>query len=100
MSTILPLSRLLEEIVANDANYIERYNLIWQAMGQAAAEGIPVGILLDPAEPEWPCVYIELPTGQVSWHMPKHSCPYDGHTTEEKFRRIQAFTRKGDADAS
>lgn len=49
------------------------------------------------------CVYIDLPTGQVSWHFHdsqawlfSHLLPYrgewDGHTTEEKYERLLAFT--------
>ena len=51
-------------------------------------------------EPEWyGCVYIDLPTGQVSWHyhvsetplfadLPIYDRPWDGHDTEEKYRRL------------
>lgn len=51
---------------------------------------------------EWHnCVYIDLPTGQVSWHyhdrdahlfadLPAYSGEWDGHTTEEKYRRLAA----------
>lgn len=48
------------------------------------------------------CVYIDLPTGQVSWHyhdneahlfaeLPSYTKPWDGHTTEEKYRRLSAL---------
>jgi hypothetical protein len=52
---------------------------------------------------EWHgCVYIDLPTGQVSWHyhdreaylfggLPPYTKPWDGHTTEEKYRRLAAL---------
>lgn len=69
-------------------------------------------------EPEWHgCVYIDLPTGQVSWHYHErdadlfsHLGPYqgkwDGHDTPEKYRRLAALTapahdlyKTGDADA-
>jgi len=51
-------------------------------------------------EPEWHgCVYIDLPTGQVSWHyhdddahlfngLPAYTKPWDGHDTPEKYRRL------------
>jgi hypothetical protein len=57
-------------------------------------------------DPEWEgCVYIELPTGQVSWHyhdreaylfegLPAYTKPWDGHTTEQKYERIERL-RKG-----
>jgi len=45
------------------------------------------------------CVYIDLPTGQASWHyrdsqahlfdhLPEYQGTWDGHTTDEKYRRI------------
>lgn len=48
------------------------------------------------------CVYIDLPTGQVSWHIHdremaqfEHLPPYvgewDGHDTPEKYRRLSAL---------
>lgn len=58
----------------------------------------------DPAEPEWSVVYVDSPTGQLSWHIaerdldlfthvefvpPNHPlAQWDGHTTNEKFLRI------------
>lgn len=56
----------------------------------------------DPSEPDWPVLFIELPTGQVSWHfaptdvdllegIPTSERPWDGHTTEEKYQRLQAL---------
>lgn len=55
----------------------------------------------DPEYPDWPVVYVELPTGQASWHISpddwwifacvprKHGAPWDGHTTEDKYQRIR-----------
>jgi hypothetical protein len=48
------------------------------------------------------CVYIDLPTGQVSWHfhdshahlfadLPSYPKPWDGHDTDEKYRRLDAI---------
>lgn len=51
-------------------------------------------------DPEWHgCVYIDLPTGQVSWHyhdreaplfadLPSYVGEWDGHTTDQKYYRI------------
>lgn len=53
---------------------------------------------------EWHgAVYIDLPTGQVSWHyhdreahlfetLPPYAKPWDGHDTPEKYRRLAALT--------
>jgi hypothetical protein len=45
------------------------------------------------------CIYIDLPTGQASWHfhdseahlfahLPPYDGEWDGHTTEEKYERM------------
>jgi hypothetical protein len=64
----------------------------------------------DPAEPDWPVLYVTLPTGQASWHIAPddvelfshvdvydNATPgapqWDGHTTEEKYERIAAHVR-------
>lgn len=80
--------KTLLQIVENDLNYDVRYGLVLKAMYLANVLGHEVGIRIDPYEPNWPVVYIELPAGQVSWHMPKHDRPWDGHNTEEKHERI------------
>ena len=42
----------------------------------------------------WPIVVIHLPEGQLSWHMPPDLIPYDSHSTEENYRRIDEFVRQ------
>lgn len=74
-----------------DADYEKRYGLVLDAMARARRLGFETGYRIDPNEPEWPVAYIELPTGQVSWHMPQHPKPYDGHSTEEKYERISRW---------
>lgn len=89
------LKLTLEEIAKADAEtppaYKDRYRLVLAAMHFATLAGLETGIALDQSEPEWPVIYIELPTGQVSWHMPQHAKPWDGHTTETKYERIRAY---------
>lgn len=62
----------------------------------------------DTANPDWPVLTLELPTGQASWHIAKADLPlfahvrdadqaeataaYDGHTTDEKNARIRQHT--------
>lgn len=57
-------------------------------------------------------LYVLLPTGQVSWHFsdadaadllkwipkrrPAKSRQYDGHSTQEKFARVESFARHED----
>jgi hypothetical protein len=40
---------------------------------------------------DWPVLYIDLPSGQVSWHMPAYRGRWDGHSTEAKYDRIREW---------
>jgi hypothetical protein len=80
--------------------YTERNGMIMVAMTFAVNAGIPVGVRIDAKEPEWPVVFFELPTGQVSWHIPQHINEWDGHTTEEKYKRVKRFVESGAEDAT
>lgn len=85
------LGRILANIERYDEDYPKRYGLVLAAIDCAQRAGYQAGFRIDPDEPEWPVAYIELPTGQVSWHMPQHPNPWDGHSTEEKYRRCRAY---------
>lgn len=91
------LVEVLAQVEEHDTDYDTRFRLVWQAVDLARAVGYPAGVRIDPAEPEWPVVYIELPTGQVSWHMPQHPEPWDGHDTAEKYRRVREFVQSAGA---
>jgi hypothetical protein len=57
----------------------------------------------EPWENDWRnIIYIDLPTGQISWHihdselamfnfLPYYHATWDGHTTEEKYRRLLEY---------
>jgi hypothetical protein len=64
----------------------------------------------DPNEPDWPVLFVTLPTGQVSWHVSPDDldlfdhvtvghATWDGHSTDEKNDRIRRYvdmlTQKG-----
>ncbi|MBM2623867.1 hypothetical protein JIG36_51100 [Actinoplanes sp. LDG1-06] len=69
--------------------YARRNRAVLVALGAAVAAGLSAGIGVDPAYgTEWPVVYIDLPTGQVSWHVTAYGPTWDGHTTTEKYARI------------
>lgn len=85
------LTTLLFWIERNDTNYAKRAKLVFAALVIALEIGYKAGIRIDPEHPTWPVVFIELPTGQVSWHMAEHDHPWDEHTTEEKYQRCAAF---------
>ena len=86
--------------------YGER-NLIAQAFAAVMEElGWHVAWGVDPAEPDWPVLYVQTTHGQVSWHIPKaeriyepsHLCGHgpmvwDGHTPDEKAARLADFVR-------
>lgn len=86
---------------AVDEAYYERNQLV-----AALARLFPSGLRktdIDEWHPEWHgCVFIDLPTGQVSWHyhereahlfagLPPYTKPWDGHNTQEKYRRLAAL---------
>ncbi|MBW4700360.1 hypothetical protein [Micromonospora sp. RL09-050-HVF-A] len=73
------------------AAYTERNALIWSALALAHEAGVPAGMGYDPADPHPVVVYLELPTGQVSWHLPAHPTGWDGHSTAAKYERVAAF---------
>lgn len=84
-----------------DAVYVER-NQVVAALSKlfpAGQKRTRIGGLDD----AWHnCVYIDLPTGQVSWHfhdrdaeifahLPQYEGEWDGHDTPEKYRRVAAL---------
>ncbi|PWU52721.1 hypothetical protein DLJ47_17865, partial [Micromonospora sp. S4605] len=73
------------------AAYTRRNALIWAALALAADAGVPAGVGHDAADPRPVVVYLELPTGQVSWHLPAHPVGWDGHSTATKYARVAAF---------
>lgn len=90
-----------------DFLYTERARVAISLARQCRSLGYSIGFARDAAEPEWPVLFIELPGfGQVSWHLsplsrrdlagdiPDDSTwVFDGHTTEEKYRRLDAWSR-------
>lgn len=109
MADLAAIDEAMEAAGANphqaelDAVYSERNKLV-----ALLASLYPSGIKRT-AIPGWDeawhgCVYIDLPTGQASWHyhdreaeLFSHLLPYpgdwDGHTTEAKYERIVALAK-------
>lgn len=90
-----------------DGAFEERDRVVMLAVKLAMAQGLPVGQLPHVGEnwgPQWKrLVAIELPTGQVSWHMPEsraylfdwlppHARGWDSHDTAVKYQRIDALS--------
>lgn len=102
--------RLVAMRARKDAAYLER-NQVVAALAGAAIQLGGRAWLARTAIPGWDpswhgCVYIELPgdSGQVSWHfhdshahlfagLPTGTIPWDGHDTDEKYRRLDRFAR-------
>ena len=88
-----------------DATYLER-NQVVALLARLFPSGIRRTDIVEWDEEWHGCVYIGLPTGQVSWHyhdshaylfahLPPYDGEYDGHTTEEKYERVWQC-REGD----
>jgi hypothetical protein len=92
----------LEE--ARDVAYLERNQLV-----SLLSKLFPAGLkrtAIEGWDPAWHnCVFLDLPTGQASWHFHDreeylfaHLGPYagewDGHTTGEKYARIEMYPYK------
>ena len=83
-----------------DDAYTDR-NLAVLALAKLAMRaGFRVGVKPDD---EWPILYVDLPTGQVSWHIkasdmvgewPPYDGEWDGHDLEEKRRRVKEFLKE------
>lgn len=94
---------------AKDLAYVERNRLV-----RFLAALFPSGIretTIEGWDPEWNnCVYVDTPLGQMSWHyhdnqlelfadLPPYEKPWDGHTTEEKYARLQRLTHMTNTEA-
>jgi hypothetical protein len=87
----MTLNSALLGVLRNGEDYEARNCFVVLAVAEAMMLGYPAGFRIDPAEPEWPVAFIELESGQVSWHLPQHPNEWDGHTTEERERRVTAY---------
>lgn len=104
------LKTLSPHEMAMNAVYKERNQCVALVARMAIALGCKAGLgKHDPSDtswdPEWlNIVFIDLPTGQVSWHfhdrelplfegLPAYEKPWDGHSTPEKYERVGAAFR-------
>jgi hypothetical protein len=90
-----------------DELYAERLALVAALAQVAESKGWRCCWWIDPElqgqAGKWPVLCIELPTGQVTWHIERfdfysagferfpqlHHSVWDGHSTKEKLRRIR-----------
>ena len=87
-----------------DRAYLER-NALFLAL---CSTGGKSWVAPDPSEPDWMVVFLQLPAGQVSFHIHAREfpdfmrCPFvqasgdpwDGHETPEKWRRVLALIER------
>lgn len=84
-----------------DAAYLER-NQVVAALAKCFPSGVGRTAIEGWSEDWHGVVYIDLPTGQASWHhhdsqaylfadLPPYTKPWDGHTTPEKYERLAAM---------
>jgi hypothetical protein len=93
---------------AKDGAYWERNNLV-----ALLSKVFPAGkkkTAIEGWSEDWHgCVYIDLPTGQASWHyhdsqahlfdhLPEYQGEWDGHTTGEKYERLAGYQATAQAD--
>lgn len=84
--------------------YTERNACVGMALVMAKKLGYRIGIKTE--DPEWPIIFIDLPTGQVSWHIAKNDLigyfpdriveyqgDYDGHNFTEKYGRLVEYAQ-------
>jgi hypothetical protein len=83
---------------SKDAAYLER-NQVVAALAKAFPSGTARTAIEGWTEDWHGCVYIDLPTGQASWHfhdsqaylfadLPPYTGEWDGHSTEKKYARL------------
>ncbi len=91
---------ITELLAERDALYADRNRAVQLAAKLAEERGYAVGLRVDPNEPDWPVLMIDLPTGQISYHLASgeaypvwdlYEGEWDGHTNEEKADRIYRF---------
>jgi len=94
---------LTEMEARKDAAYLER-NQVVAALAKCFSSGVARTAIEGWSEDWHGCVYIDLPTGQASWHfhdshahlftgLPPYTKPWDGHSTEEKYGRLSALAQ-------
>ena len=101
-------TQLLQMTATKDGAYLERNRCVALIARMALAMGLRAGTArtaIEGWDEAWHgVVYIDLPTGQASWHyhdsqahlfanLPAYTGTWDGHDTPEKYRRVDgAFT--------
>lgn len=92
----------IERLTAEKDGAYEERNKVVAALAKVFPSGIAKTDIPGWLEEWHGCVYIDLPTGQASWHyhdsqaylfesLPPYEGEWDGHDTTEKYRRLAAL---------
>lgn len=111
---IAAMEKALDEMEARkDGAYRERNQVVAALAALSLSHGYSVCLTKTAIEgwsDDWHgCIYIQLPTGQVSWHfhdshaelfngLPHGSVTWDGHDTPEKYRRLAALQPRSEKE--
>jgi hypothetical protein len=90
VTTLVAYLRAIER-AESENDYERRNHFVLLALAEALREGYEAGIKIDLKEVKWPVVFIDLPTGQVTWHILEYQKHWDGHDTGEKWRRVHLY---------
>lgn len=100
-----PMTATEAGVSVTDLAYTERNRLV-AALARIGGWTVWTGI--DSDAPGYVVVYVETPKGQLSWHVKEDEARalfphfafenvggvWDGHTTDEKYRRVAALTQE------
>ena len=85
---------------SKDDAYFDRNQAV-QVMAKMARQlGMKIGLRQDTDKPDWPVLMIDLPTGQVGYHLPRdqvigewpeYEKEWDGHSLADKRKRMTLF---------
>lgn len=115
LAVIGELTRGRDQVTAaKDAAYMERNQCVAALARVAVAQGCDAYLARHEGgewDDDWrTIVFIELPTGQVSWHihdnereafrfLPRRPAAWDGHSTECKYGRLERWHGERHEDA-
>ena len=83
--------------------YFDRNQAVMAMAKLAIQQCYTVGVTYDPDLPDWPVLTIDLPNGQVGWHIPKNELvgqwpeyekQWDGHDLQEKRERLTYYIKQ------
>ena len=96
----MSINRSINQSSTLDDAYFDRNQAVQALAKMALRLGMKAGLRRDPESPGWPVLMIDLPTGQVGYHLPEkevigewpeYEKDWDGHSLAEKRNRVARF---------